>query len=562
MAFKPTDLRRQYGFTVGGPILRDKLFFFLAGDRFFHDFPAAATILGTSANANFYNTTGSYAASQISQLASLTGMSPSAAASYYTAGVNSMTSMLGEVPRTGGQTIFFPKIDWQLNQKNRVSVEANRMRWTSPAGIQTSPAVAYGIASFGNDYVRDNWIVGKLDSFITTNFSNEVRYMYGRDFEFEFNQQPTSYEENNLVKTSTGYTNSLGLPPNVYLSGFFQFGTPQFLNRAALPDERRWQIADTVEWIRGNHDFKFGGDYIHTNDLISNLYNQYGGFTYSGNTPLGNYFADLYLSQNPGAGTADNYTYFNQGAGLAGIDFNTGDYSLFAQDEWKVNPRLSVTLGLRWEYEHLPSTQLANSLVPATSNMPSNLGNVGPRVGFAYDVYGHGTTVVRGGYGFFFARAINATIYQNLIVTGASGSQTNPQFNPGAPCAPQLPAGRTARRLLQLSRRLERQCHRLFLRQELPHSRNPAGGPDPPAATREERCLFHLLAGIVGTKAAGFRRHQSSRPDPGELHRRRSQRPRTAAQRIYLHHGYLPRQPPQSELQLHHRYLQRSDVEL
>src|SRR5246127_2157453 len=52
--FKPTDLRRQYGLTIGGPILKDKLFFFFAADKFYHDFPAAATITGASANANFY----------------------------------------------------------------------------------------------------------------------------------------------------------------------------------------------------------------------------------------------------------------------------------------------------------------------------------------------------------------------------------------------------------------------------------------------------------------------------------------------------------------------------
>jgi hypothetical protein len=52
--FKPTDLRRQYGLAVGGPIWKDKIFFFFAADRFYHDFPAAATITGASANTNFY----------------------------------------------------------------------------------------------------------------------------------------------------------------------------------------------------------------------------------------------------------------------------------------------------------------------------------------------------------------------------------------------------------------------------------------------------------------------------------------------------------------------------
>jgi hypothetical protein len=438
-SFKPTDLRRQYGFGVGGPIFKDKVFFFLAADRFYHDFPGAATITGASANANFYTVTGTYAASQITQLEKNTGLSAAAAASYYDSAINSLTSEFGTVPRVGKQTIYFPKVDFQINPKNHASVEANQMRWSSPAGIQTAPAVAYGTSSFGNDYVRDNWIVGKLDSFLTQSISNEARFMYGRDFEFEFNQQPTAYEQSNLLKNGA-YTNPLGLPPNIYLSGFFQFGTPQFLNRAALPDERRWQLADTVEYIRGNHTIKLGEDYIHTDDRISNLYNQYGGYTYSGNTPLGNYFSDLYLSQNPTPGkTADNYTYFNQGAGDPGLDFTTGDYALFVQDEWKVNPRLSLTLGVRWEYEDFPSAQLPNSLVSQTSHLSDNKTNIGPRVGFAYDVYGGGKTILRGGYGEFFARAINSTLYQALIGTGATGSQTNPNLNPGTSCAPIFP---------------------------------------------------------------------------------------------------------------------------
>lgn len=438
-SFKPTDLRRQFGFGVGGPILKDKLFFFLAADRFYHAFPAAATITGTSANANFYNLTGTYATSQIAQLAKATGLATSTATTYYNNGITGLTSMLGTEPRTGDQTIVFPKLDWQINQKNHAMVEANRMRWTSPAGIQTSPAVAYGLASFGNDYVRDNWIVGKLDSFITGALSNEVRFMYGRDFEFEFNQQPTAYEQNNLLKSGS-YTNPLGLPPNIYLNGFFQFGTAQFLNRAALPDERRWQIADTVGWMRGNHTFKFGEDVIHTDDRISNLYDQFGGYTYNGNTPLGNYFADLYLATNPVAGKkAQNYAYFQQGTGLPGLDFTTNDYALFAQDEWKIIPRLRLTLGVRWEFEQMPSQQLPNAALPQTASLPSNKGNVGPRVGFAYDLLGGGKTILRGGYGMFYARAINSTIYQALIGSGNAAGQTNPTLNAGTNCAPVFP---------------------------------------------------------------------------------------------------------------------------
>ena len=89
---------------------------------------------------------------------------------------------------TGDQTVYFPKIDWQINERNHASFVYNRLRWTSPAGIQTSTgALAYGVRSYGNDYVRDNWGIAKLDTLLTHSLSNEVRYQYGRDFEYESN---------------------------------------------------------------------------------------------------------------------------------------------------------------------------------------------------------------------------------------------------------------------------------------------------------------------------------------------------------------------------------------
>lgn len=425
--FKATDLRKQYGFGVGGPILQDKLFFFLAADRFFRDFPG----ISVPSNANAFYAAPSTA--NLSQLQAALNISQQTALADYNNAIAGLTSMLGVAPRTGDQTIYFPKIDWQVNSKNHASFEYNRLRWTSPAGIQTGTGgLNYGVRSYGNDYVRDNWGIAKLDTFLTPTISNEVRYQYGRDFEFEFNQQPTPYEESTLIgPTAGGYTNPFGnIPPEVTITNAFEFGTPNFLERPAYPDERMWQLTDTVEWTRGHHDFKFGYDMVHTYDLSENLTSQYGTYSYSS---IINYIEDFYLAQNPAtAAQAMHYSSYSQGFGTLGFNFSTVDYAGFVQDEWKVNPRLSLTLGLRYEFEQLPSPQLPNNSSPVaqinlaqTAAFPSNETNIGPRVGFAYDLSGHGQTVLRGGYGEFFARVINSTIYNAIAQTGNLATSAN-----------------------------------------------------------------------------------------------------------------------------------------
>src|SRR5262249_470820 len=77
-------------------------------------------------------------------------------------GLSGLNSMLGTVPRTGDQNIIFPKLDWQINQANHASFSFNRMRWNSPAGIQTAATVTRGIASFGDDFVKETWGVAKV----------------------------------------------------------------------------------------------------------------------------------------------------------------------------------------------------------------------------------------------------------------------------------------------------------------------------------------------------------------------------------------------------------------
>src|ERR1019366_5551048 len=97
--------------------------------------------------------------------------------------------------------------------------------------------------------------------------------------------------------------------------------------------------------------------------------------------------------------------------------------------DWRVSPRLTLSLGARYEYEYIPLNPLINTggspgiaggAVPQTANQPDDRNNIGPRVGFTYDVYGDGKTYLRGGYGMYYGRVINSNIIQTYQIGRAS----------------------------------------------------------------------------------------------------------------------------------------------
>src|SRR5689334_6299575 len=110
----------------------------------------------------------------------------------------------------------------------------------------------------------------------------------------------------------------------------------------------------------------------------------------------------------------------------------TQDLNYFIQDDWRVTPRFTLNLGLRYEYQRNPDPVNVNPLLPQTANRVSDKNNFGPRVGFAYDLTGDGKTSLRGGWGIYYGRVINSTIYNALVNTGVGIDQGQRQFTTSA----------------------------------------------------------------------------------------------------------------------------------
>ena len=141
---KPRDLREQFGGTLGGPLLRQRLFYFAASDQQRRSFPAVSS----PEYAGFYSLTATQEA-----LLGTRGVSTEKTK----AALNYLDSLSGTVARRADQGINFGKLDWQATKKNHVSVEANRVRWDSPAGATGATVVSRGTASLGNAF-------GKVDA--------------------------------------------------------------------------------------------------------------------------------------------------------------------------------------------------------------------------------------------------------------------------------------------------------------------------------------------------------------------------------------------------------------
>ncbi len=423
-AVKPHDLRQQFGGSVGGAMVRNKLFYFYAYDQQVRDFPA----ISTPNDPNFYALTPTQRA-----LLGNRGVTPAKV----NAALNYLDSLTGTIARRQGQTVNFGKVDWQATEHHRVSVQYDRARSSSPAGVRSAPVVDVGRASLGSTYGKVDALLGRWMWQATPRLSEELRVQYGRDLQYEQAQAPLPQEP---AVGPGGFAPEIAIGPNG-----FTFGSSPSLGRKSFPDENKVQLADMVTWTRGRHQIQTGVDLSLVHDNISSLTNTEGAFHYDSSTTSGHagglvdWITDYTFNVNayPNGGCPSIvskvhdfcFRSFTQSFGQQAVSFDTQEWAGFLQDNWRVRPGLTVNAGLRYEYEFLPLPQQPNAVLDAafgktgaTSVFPEDRNNFGPRLGVVWEPFGPGRGIVRAGYGLFFGRLPGATVRSALVDTAMATS--------------------------------------------------------------------------------------------------------------------------------------------
>ena len=379
MDFKPHDQQQQFGFTLGGPIKRNRAFFFAGFDQHIFHVPAVVRFLDGSSvvvpqAAAGPATPGDYEASDqalvfatAAQLSKQAGTFPS--------------SMLGNAG-------FF-KLDLVLNQHNNLSLRLNTSRYYGHNNVfldPASPLSSFGISDNGEEDVSTESASLALTSNLSIKAVSRFRAQFSRD----------------LQSSTANSTDPLTKIPDI-IEGF---GRSSILPRQTR--EHRLHLAETLSLEGKRNSWKFGGDVLVT--WIYNFFPSLSGGEYIFDPIKVNPFTfeiqEGGLELTPLRAYAHQVPhYYLQSFGPAVTHPDTNEYAGFLQDTIRVSDRLALSLGARYDLQTFTTKGLqANPLWPDAGRVPYNTGNFAPRVGLAYSIGNERPLVVRAGFGIFYTR--------------------------------------------------------------------------------------------------------------------------------------------------------------
>ena len=429
---QPIKVQHQFGISFGGPIIKDKLFFHFAYDGYRKVNPIVYTSTFNSASNQVANLvhlcdqgvtpvvetiTVNKIATAVSYPTTIPNISPTQCA----AAVAAVQGQLGAFQRNVKQDIYFPRLDYQL-KNTHFSAEYLFENFHQPNGYNGSVTASNGgISNNGTADFHERIGIVNAETVLSSTSANVIHAQFSRDLE-------------------TDTTNGGG--PFNSLSNLVAFGETSALPRGKFPDEHKYQFTDIYSKTFGHNSVKVGFDLNFIHEQIANLFGGDGSFTYtnaSAEINFTNFVQDAY-GVNPttiaAGGTAGprHYNSFSQTVdqltGVGADDFWNQNVDFFIEDQWKVTPKLLLSLGVRYDVQLVPGPDMpySQAVSPvaynATSQINPDLHMIQPRFGFNFAPYPG--TVVRGGYGFFYGQISNSAYYTARRENGVYQKQYGP----------------------------------------------------------------------------------------------------------------------------------------
>ncbi len=487
---KPDFRRTQYGATLGGPIIKDKIFFFTAFERRQRDESGFFTsdVVGNLTSSvtlgapilpftqTFNRLTPQQAAFANSLIATGVPANISAAVQYlYLASSGGNTALTGSNPLISaggaipaGQVVgsrFFitgapvpvgttgsnglPIAFRPLNNLQRIFPVTERSNYWSLRGdynvddsnqftmrIGYNPSEITGIQvesqnqSLGqNDFSRTG-ITTLQDVSFSAGLTSTLSSTTANEFRFSFGRRGTTFKSQN------------GEAVAYNISGTAFIGRELF--SPVDRKETRFQILDNFNWVVGNHTFKFGGDINFIKIPAARFELNFAGLFNFGEFAASNLgFPASAPSFTPvqsyGLGLPSLYI---QGFGDPISQIKNKPLAFYAQDSWKITPRLNINYGIRYDVEFTQEiapvgfrdplsginlsasdTLAAQDALGVQQGFPRDTNNFAPRLGFAFDMFGNGKTVLRGSFGLYYDHPLLAVAFNSDIADAAQQQQ-------------------------------------------------------------------------------------------------------------------------------------------
>jgi outer membrane receptor for ferrienterochelin and colicin len=411
--------REQFGGTVGGPLVKDKGFYFLAMEGVRENLfrPNLSVPIGTpcpvsaptlAANEALINDSGDC------QRLALLG--------FFRASRGQDEGQ--PVKHAIDNKALLGKLDWSLSPSNNLSASYNFNH--SKNTNQTFDVGTYGNSANGTEGPsRINVFNVNLFSTLTASRLNEFHFTYSRE------DRPRSATPSTVpADTAMGFATT------------FRFGNPFFI--APNVDElmQRFQLKDNLSLITGKHTFKAGGEWLHSNNVQvfrgffngKYIFDSVAGFLRYASAPAAGGFGPFTVGCSNGsyvtapttcpggATTGGPLIFYLQSSSPDGIvrdaagasDITNEEFSLFVQDKWLVGRGLTVDYGLRWDAQVMPKTVdptttayaflLSDPRFPSDGTIPDQWKQFQPRAGVAWDVNQDGRTLLRASAGVYYAR--------------------------------------------------------------------------------------------------------------------------------------------------------------